>query len=441
MMPDYKVTTPDGRTFKITAPEGATQEQALEYAKANAPKPDLKEGWMDKAYRFMGAMAGGEDPHLAAGEPVAKKGEHPTVEGPQDTALSMLASAPLLAAGGMAASAAVPAGAPALVSTLAAPAGRVVAQGAVSKAKGEDWPQTFVDMTGAILGEGVGATVGKLAGKVAAPATRAAAREVEAARVGKAGGAIFPELDAENDKGLWGAAQQWGKKQVERVFQPAVNEIEAKLGGARTLMLPSVGDKPVSLRTAVKAMFDAEKDTRRLIRGELETALGRVNPTLAQDFAAAMEARGASYAYLGAIKKGFDQSGKYDPARVAKYVNANAEKLQNFSGRYWPKIEEALLGAGKQAPVEIPAKPAATKILGHTLEAPPWAQRLGGRVAEATDSTALRAMIDAALGTPPFGAVAIGAAASAPRAVLRHVPGGKYLDDLIAEEADDSSGH
>lgn len=32
-MPDYNITTPDGQKYKVTAPEGATQEQVLSYAK------------------------------------------------------------------------------------------------------------------------------------------------------------------------------------------------------------------------------------------------------------------------------------------------------------------------------------------------------------------------------------------------------------------------
>ena len=34
-MPNYLVTSPDGKKFKITAPEGATQDQVLSYAKAH----------------------------------------------------------------------------------------------------------------------------------------------------------------------------------------------------------------------------------------------------------------------------------------------------------------------------------------------------------------------------------------------------------------------
>src|SRR3546814_20028313 len=34
-MPNYQVTAPDGRKYRVTAPEGATQEQALAYAQQN----------------------------------------------------------------------------------------------------------------------------------------------------------------------------------------------------------------------------------------------------------------------------------------------------------------------------------------------------------------------------------------------------------------------
>ena len=38
-MPEFKITSPDGRTFNVTAPEGATREQAMEYAQKNMPAP------------------------------------------------------------------------------------------------------------------------------------------------------------------------------------------------------------------------------------------------------------------------------------------------------------------------------------------------------------------------------------------------------------------
>lgn len=38
-MPVFEITAPSGRKFEITAPDGATKEQALEYAKQNMPAP------------------------------------------------------------------------------------------------------------------------------------------------------------------------------------------------------------------------------------------------------------------------------------------------------------------------------------------------------------------------------------------------------------------
>src|SRR5947209_14697922 len=40
-MPKYQITSPEGKTFEITAPEGASQDEVLAYAKANfSPKSD-----------------------------------------------------------------------------------------------------------------------------------------------------------------------------------------------------------------------------------------------------------------------------------------------------------------------------------------------------------------------------------------------------------------
>ena len=38
-MPTYEITSPDGRRFQVTAPEGATQDQVLAYAQQNYSKP------------------------------------------------------------------------------------------------------------------------------------------------------------------------------------------------------------------------------------------------------------------------------------------------------------------------------------------------------------------------------------------------------------------
>lgn len=38
-MPNYKVTGPDGRVYRVTAPEGATQDDVLAYVQQNAGAP------------------------------------------------------------------------------------------------------------------------------------------------------------------------------------------------------------------------------------------------------------------------------------------------------------------------------------------------------------------------------------------------------------------
>ena len=43
-MPSYKITAPDGNSYTVTAPEGATQEQVLAYAQANYQHPAVAAG-------------------------------------------------------------------------------------------------------------------------------------------------------------------------------------------------------------------------------------------------------------------------------------------------------------------------------------------------------------------------------------------------------------
>src|ERR1700752_4927028 len=37
-MPTYDVTSPDGKKYRVTAPEGATQQDAIQYVQKNQPK-------------------------------------------------------------------------------------------------------------------------------------------------------------------------------------------------------------------------------------------------------------------------------------------------------------------------------------------------------------------------------------------------------------------
>ena len=49
-MPDYLVTNPEGKKFKVTAPEGATQDEALEYAKQQFGQPQEQQKPQEQGY-------------------------------------------------------------------------------------------------------------------------------------------------------------------------------------------------------------------------------------------------------------------------------------------------------------------------------------------------------------------------------------------------------
>jgi len=44
-MPEYEITAPDGRTFVVTAPEGASESEIIAYAQKNMPKPTTGEAF------------------------------------------------------------------------------------------------------------------------------------------------------------------------------------------------------------------------------------------------------------------------------------------------------------------------------------------------------------------------------------------------------------
>ena len=62
-MPKYRITSPDGRTLEINAPDGATQDQALEYAKSQwlkGPSAEPKaEGPATSPSKLKGSALGG----------------------------------------------------------------------------------------------------------------------------------------------------------------------------------------------------------------------------------------------------------------------------------------------------------------------------------------------------------------------------------------------
>ena len=62
-MSQYQITSPDGRQFEVTAPEGASQEDVLSYAKENFPKmqgveavkaPEVEQGFTERVSRRLG---------------------------------------------------------------------------------------------------------------------------------------------------------------------------------------------------------------------------------------------------------------------------------------------------------------------------------------------------------------------------------------------------
>ena len=113
-----------------------------------------------------------------------------------------------------------------------------------------------------------------------------------------------------------------------------------------------------------------------------------------------LQARAAAYTYVGALQKSLDPSGKFDPRRLMTYVNKEYRNLQTYAGKYWPKLEEALLGLGKQAPQEIPPKPTAARVFGKTVEGmmPASWSKVAESAAPALTSPATRATTAAVTG-------------------------------------------
>ena len=57
-MPNYKITAPDGNSYTVTAPEGATQDQVLAYAQANYQHPTVASGQPLQHADFSGVQGG-----------------------------------------------------------------------------------------------------------------------------------------------------------------------------------------------------------------------------------------------------------------------------------------------------------------------------------------------------------------------------------------------
>lgn len=148
-MPEFMVTTPGGQKFKVTAPEGATEEQALAYAKEHAPKQDTpKRGYPGSSLGL---------PEIKSPLDVMLK-----PEGALETVASIPLNAAVLGGAGTLAKAA---GVPALVGKMAAGAGIGAGQAAE-----EGKPMGMAALLDAALvgaGEGVAGVAGKYLGKAA----------------------------------------------------------------------------------------------------------------------------------------------------------------------------------------------------------------------------------------------------------------------------------
>lgn len=71
-MPDYKITAPDGHSYNVTAPEGATQEQVLAYAQANYQHPDVQAGQPVQHADFSGVQGGYVTPPRTIGQDLGR---------------------------------------------------------------------------------------------------------------------------------------------------------------------------------------------------------------------------------------------------------------------------------------------------------------------------------------------------------------------------------
>ncbi len=315
-----------------------------------------------------------------------------------------------------------------------APFGRMATEGGLSWLRGDDWLQTAVNVAGAGIGEAATAVAGKALGAIAGPATREMLRGEEAGRVGREIKAVIPQIDAETDRALFGVARKESTKALDAVMASPIAEIKKRLGPVARFAVPSLGTTRVSLDQAIDGMWAASKETRPLVRAEIIAKLNQLDPQKQAGliFDEALKQRAAARTYLGIVDKALDKNGHYDPVKAAQYVNQNYAKLQRFAGNYWPRIESVIL-KGEKAPVEIPGRPSAMRVLGHRVEVPMWASEAARR-AQPVEGT--KAAVDAFLGTPPFSAVAVGAMGELAKPIARHVPGGREAIETVEEAAE-----
>lgn len=98
-MPTYQITSPDGRKFKVTAPDGATKEDALKYVMANqAKQPEMPEEEIPMAQAHTteqpkASILGRAAKNFIPSSINLAKGAYETIKNPQDT-LMAIASLP-----------------------------------------------------------------------------------------------------------------------------------------------------------------------------------------------------------------------------------------------------------------------------------------------------------------------------------------------------------
>ena len=356
-----------------------------------------------------------------------------------DYVLPILAITPLIYAGGAVAGAVGAATGVPWLSAVAPAAGRVAVTGGVGAAREVSegrpafTPRVAVETAAAALPEIGSAAARMILGRMAAPAARAATataqnieREslatAERSAIAARGTQVFPELEAGAEE-LFGMAKEWGQAQMRRVVQPAVNEVSDRLrdayGTPFLYTVPALSKTPVSFAWAWEQIerlpAHAAREARQQLLGTIEDTGDLVTARILRS---AWEARNATRTYLSALSKGFDRNGVPDPEKLRAYVNANTEKLERYSGRYWPLIKEALTGVGTAGPVRATFLPPAARVAEV-----PFRARAASAAATRMPGDTAQAAIDALMGTPPFSEIAVGATGD----VVRHVPGLRRL--------------
>src|SRR5437868_14146156 len=132
-MPAFEVKSPDGRTFRVDAPDGTTREQVLARVKTQASP-----AWKGDTH---GVATGAVLDTLGLTDRPGADTVKRVLTKPQgaERLIAPAIAAPLIYAGGLAAgTGATAAGLPSSVAAFAPAAGRVLTSGGIAAAKGED---------------------------------------------------------------------------------------------------------------------------------------------------------------------------------------------------------------------------------------------------------------------------------------------------------------